>query len=348
MATRSWLHAGLLAIVCVSAPARAAELFADDEVLDLRLKGPLGTLVVNKEIRRDYPFEFEVDGRSMAVDVRVRGNSRIVFCEFPPLRLDFDAANAEPVFAGQDKLKLVTHCRQGSERSENDVLDEYTAYRIFNAITPRSYRVRLARIHYEDTTGELDGLEQPHYGFLIESDRELARRMGVEAARLPGAPYTQLDAVQIARVFVFQYLIGNLDYSLVTAEYDEHCCHNLDVFQGEDRLYPVPYDFDLSGLVNAVYAKPNPDFGQRRVTQRRYVGYCSSDIATIGEALDHITGLQEEILAVLASVPAIGQRAAKDRQRYIEDFFKAASKPQKLLKQFGRDCIGRDYGRPVR
>jgi hypothetical protein len=348
MTSRSWLHAVFVAIVCAAAPATAADLFAGDEILDLRLRGPLGTLIANPEVRENYPFELEVDGRSTAVDVRARGNSRILFCEFPPLRLSFDAPNAEPIFAGQDKLKLVTHCHQGSERSENDVLDEYTAYRIFNAITPRSYRVRLVRILYEDTTGELDGLGQTHYGFLIESDDELARRMGAEAARLPGAPYTQLDAVQVARMFVFQYLIGNLDYSLVTAEHDEFCCHNLDVFQGEDRLYPVPYDFDLSGLVNAVYAKPNPDFGQRRVTQRRYVGYCSSDIATIGEALDHIIGLKEDILAVLASVPAVSQRAGKDRQRYVEDFFKAASKPQKLLKQFGRDCIGRDYGRPVR
>ena len=347
MASTSWLLALVLVVVCVSAPARASGLFADDEVLELRLKGPLGTLVANKEVREDYPFALEVDGRGIAIDVRVRGNSRIQFCEFPPLRLSFDATAAGSIFEGQDKLKLVTHCRHRNDRAENNVLDEYAAYRVFNALTPRSYRVRLARIHYEDTTGELDEREKRYYGFLIESDVELAQRMAGEAAHVEGATYTRLDAVQVARMFVFQFLIGNLDYSLVTAENDEFCCHNVDLFRADNRLYPVPYDFDLSGLVNPAYAKPNRDFGQRRVTQRRYVGYCSSDIATVAEALDYVTGLRDEILAVVASVPALGKRYADSRQRYIEDFFEAAARPQKLLKQFGRDCIGRDYGRPV-
>ena len=311
------------------------------------MTGPLGTLVANKHIRENYPFAIELDGQSIRLDVRVRGNSRIEYCEFPPLRLDFGGGAAGSVFEGQGKLKLVTHCRHDNQSAENNVLDEYAAYRIFNAITPLSYRVRLVRIRYEDTSGELRGLDKSYYGFLIEPDEQLAKRIEGEVAEVAGARYTKLDATQLARMFVFQYLIGNLDYSLVTAETDEFCCHNVDLFRVDGGLFTVPYDFDLTGLVNAAYAKPNPDFRQRRVTQRRYVGYCSSDIATIEAALSEVAAMQDEVISIIEAIPALTERAAKTRLRYLEEFFKAVSKPQKLLKQFARDCIGRDYGRPA-
>ena len=55
------------------------------------------------------------------------------------------------IFEGQDKFRVVTHCRDRDEYEEN-VLEEYLAYRIYALLTEISFRVRLARITYGDCT----------------------------------------------------------------------------------------------------------------------------------------------------------------------------------------------------
>ena len=44
-------------------------------------------------------------------------------------------------------------------------------------------------------------------------------------------------------MFIFQYLIGSTDWSIVAAEADEYCCHNVDLFEIDASLLVVPYDF---------------------------------------------------------------------------------------------------------
>ena len=59
---------------------------------------------------------------------------------------------------------------------------------------------------------------------------------------------------------LFQLLIANNDYSLIRGE-GGPCCHNIDILGYRDSdsgFIPVPFDFDMSGLVNAAYAAP-PD-----------------------------------------------------------------------------------------
>ena len=64
-------------------------------------------------------------------------------CSFAPLRLEFDADRAKgTIFEGHKNLKLGTHCRD-NDLFEQYVPREYTAYRIYNLFTPRSFRARL-------------------------------------------------------------------------------------------------------------------------------------------------------------------------------------------------------------
>jgi hypothetical protein len=335
----------LLGLLPISAPAAPA-LFGGDDLLELRLSGPLGTISKDRKDsdREEHLFVLGVGDRELPVHVRVRGKSRTVHCEFPPLRLRFEPQDAaQTVFAGQDKLKLVTHCRSGRDQYENNLLDEYTAYRIFNLISDASYRVRLLRVTYDDTDNRLQSLDQPYYAVLIEPDDALAQRVGASVAQLPGILYSRLDAEQTARVNVFQYLLGNTDWSLVANQDDQYCCHNVDLLDTGDTLYPVPYDFDLSGLVNAKYAKPAEGARIRKVTSRRYRGYCRSSIDDVGNALDAIVALREPIVAVASSVAVVGNEAAQARAQYIDRFFEEAINDRgKMLEQFEKDCIGPD------
>ena len=339
----AWLNVSfcfLLASLLLPCDLLASTLFDDQEILDIHLRGPLGKVVSDKKERSEYPFELEIDGKTIPVDARIRGNSRVQLCRFPPLRLRFDENAHDTVFSGQDKLKLVTHCRYNSDRSENNVLDEFTAYRIFNLIGPESYRVRLLRVTYDDTNSSSKKIDRAYYGFLIESDDELAERLGGQAEEAKTVSFGQLDAKQIARVFVFQYLIGNTDYSLVRGDGKDHCCHNIDLFERNGSLLAVPFDFDMSGLVDATYAKPSSVYRHKRVTQRRYVGYCKAPIDNVASALADISDRREELLALAESIPSVRDKDRQARVNYLSGFFERTTDQEKLLRNFERHCIG--------
>ena len=151
-------HGVLFVIITliIAFEAGASPMFGDQEILDIALTGPLNTLIKDKKNSEELPFVLTAKGVEHAVKVRVRGKSRLRVCKFPPLRINFTKRDsADSVFAEQDKLKLVTPCREG-QRSQDDILEEYAAYRMFNLISDVSYRVRLLRITYLDSDGQLN------------------------------------------------------------------------------------------------------------------------------------------------------------------------------------------------
>ena len=51
----------------------------------------------------------------------------------------------ETLFKGQDKLKLVMPCRD-----DEYVIREWLIYKLYNLVTPKSFRTRLVRVMMED------------------------------------------------------------------------------------------------------------------------------------------------------------------------------------------------------
>ena len=329
--------AGLL----ISSAALPNSLFDTDDVLELELEGPLHTLIENKEDRTEYPFTLREGGIEQSIKVRVRGNSRIRVCDFPPLRLKFgNDTPASSAFAGQEKIKLVSHCR-GEERGEKNVVEEYAAYRIFNLLSDVAFRVRPARIRYIDSEGRLDDLQESRMAFFIEPKGTLARRAGGEIVDHPSIKLSWLNREQASLVYVFQYWIGNTDWSLVSATGEEFCCHNGDLLEIDSEVFYVPYDFDLSGLVSASYAKPDPTLRLRNVSQRRYRGYCI-DRDELQAALQRIKYHKEEIVAIIEGLPVLNQKDKDNRIKYLGDAFKKSEKEVKMLKSFEKYCLGGD------
>ena len=304
----------LLGITAGSAVG-ASTLFNDDAVIDVALTGPLETLLDDTRDRKQHAFVLRAHGKDHEVKVRVRGKSRVRICSFPPLRINFnDQDTIDSVFEGQDKLRVVTHCRRG-EDAARDALEEYAAYRIFNLVSDVGYRVRLLRVTYVDTEGRRKYENLERFAFLIESDEALAERTGGRPAYVDGVSLRSLDEEQAATVYVFQYLIGNTEWSLVKAEDDEHCCHNGDLFEIDSNLFYVPYDFDLAGLVDADYAYPDPSLPIRKVTQRYYRGFCASGDA-VAVALDRIVALKDEVMGVPASVPGLSDADIAAKKKF--------------------------------
>ena len=326
-----WLLCGLVS------PLFAAPLFEEHTTLEIDLSGPLSSLIKNKNERNELPFRLRNGADEFDMQVRVRGNSRLRVCDFPPLRLNFNESDTVgTVFEGQDKLKLVTRCMKG-DRYERDVLEEYAAYQIFSLLSDVSYRVRLVHLTFSDTNDRLKEAYMGRYGFFIEPLDQLVSRVGGSLSELTGVSLRQLDDNQAALVYVFQYLIANTDWSFALPEEGEYCCHNIELIKIGSKHFPVPYDFDLSGLVSAAYARPDPSLKIKKVSQRLYRGFCT-DTATLQAALRSITSREDEILRVIADLPVLNAREKENRIDYLRNFFEDAREEDKIISAFEKRC----------
>ncbi|MEP5763889.1 MAG: hypothetical protein ABJ308_04815 [Halieaceae bacterium] len=318
----------------------SAPLFESEEPLQAELRGPFKSLLAD-EGRNWQVFQLTSGEHSHAVRLRPGGKSRRKVCKFFPLRMNLtvdpgsESATTASVFPDWELLRVVTHCNE-SPRSQDNVIEEYIAYRIMNLLTEFSYRVRLMQINYVDT--ESVGRSLSRYAFAIEPEQELARRVGGKVLSINGLPKRRLNEEQAAYVYIFQYLIANTDWSLVTADGADQCCHNGQLIDFDSEIFYIPYDFDLSGLVNPHYASPDPSLRIERVTQRLYRGYCGPP-AALEKPLARITAQREAILELYRQTPGLSNKERNKGIKFLEGFFRKAQNPEKLLSKFGYRCI---------
>ena len=273
---RSFVLASLtLAASAPAAAGPATPLFSSDTPIQVRVQGPIATFASNRsEVAR--PATMVVDGVTYPVSLSPRGITRRTndICDFPPLRVTLTrAAPAGSLFEHQRRLKLVTHCKRSADFQQK-VLLEYAAYRLYNLMTPLSFRARLANIEYVDDSGK------PYIsrvGFFIEDFDDVAKRNDLRDAHQGSlVPLQRIDATAGGRFAVFEYMISNYDWSMRAAPKGEECCHNGRLLAGAvGGFVPVPYDFDFSGLVSAPYAGPPEGVPIDNVRQRNYRGYCA-------------------------------------------------------------------------
>jgi hypothetical protein len=241
-------------------------------------------------------------------------------CDFPPLRVQLTgAAPAGSLFDRQRRLKLVTHCKRAADFQQK-VLLEYAAYRLYNLMTPVSFRARLANIDYLDDSG------RPYVsrvGFFIEDFDDVAKRNDMRDAHMGSlVPLAQIDPLGGGRFAVFEYMISNYDWSMRAAPKGEECCHNGRLLAGAANglLTPVPYDFDYSGLVDAPYSTPPEGFPISNVRQRSYRGYCTH-MAQARAVAAQISPRRAEFIGLFATIPGLDQRNQGRAASYIQVFF---------------------------
>jgi len=318
-----------------TSPAAEPPLFQTADPLVLQLKTNLRALFRDRGVNRvEYPatlgFSSSGDTGSVKVALRTRGIFRLKRCSFPPIRINLPARKVEHTpFAGQDKLKLVTHCH-GDRASERNLLKEYALYRAFNALTDSSFRVRLAHITYVDTA-RADTVIR--YGFLIESDEALARRLGTAVLVADKVPDFVTDTSYMTLVAVFQYLIGNTDWSV----WGRHNIALLRDTAASHRLLAVPYDFDFSGAVGAPYAVPPEQLPIKSVRERLYRGYCQPD-TVLSPVLARFRAAKDSIYASVRAVPGLPERDIRGVLDYFDDFFHAIDDRGTVQREFVRRC----------
>ena len=324
--------------------AGPARLFAESAMLTASIEAPLTTLMKDRPDEDYLDGKFRLagaDGSDAVFDlkVRTRGNYRRdkKHCDFAPIRLNFRTKQvAGTELDGQDKLKLVTHCRNRNPQIEQYVLREYLAYRLLNALTPKSFGVRLMRITYIDTEG---GGRMTKLGFVIEDDDDVAERNGMQTVKTGDISSEDLEPGEQNFIHVFQYMIGNTEYSLVKAEPDKDCCHNIDLLSptGNPPLTPLAYDFDFAGLVNAPYAQPNPKYKLRTVRQRLYKGRCENNELLEG-TMQRFHDNKDAIFDVIDELELLSARSRRYLTRYLNLFFENTSQPEFIRARLIDEC----------
>ncbi len=332
-----------LAFQVMPSNAFAGQLFDSEDVLELRIEAPLTTLA---KVRSDTEYlngklsyrDETGEVRSFDLKLRARGRYRRQkrTCDFPPIRLNFQTGQVTgSIFESQDKLKLVTHCNNKSAKSEQLVLREYLTYRILQILTDNSFSARLLRVTYVNTESDKEPLVK--YGFAIEHKDSIAERTGMSVLKSSGLAYRDLDKKYANLVNLFQYLIGNTDFSLVRGANDDDCCHNSVPFRNGDAVVPIPYDFDFSGMVNAPYADPNPKLGLDDVRTRLYRGRCNNN-EHLPESIEYVLSMKPDIFTSLDKIPDLQKKHRLEMLRYLNMFFRDISDEKRVRRKLIKVC----------
>ena len=117
---------------------------------------------------------------SIKIGLKKRGNSRLEQCYFPPLWIKIDKkATKNTLFEGNKKLKVVMPC-DGRSGSNTLIYREYLCYKLYEEITPYSFKTRLVNIDLIEE-GRKKNKDHQLKGILIEDVDKTAKRCNGKA-----------------------------------------------------------------------------------------------------------------------------------------------------------------------
>jgi hypothetical protein len=317
--------------------------FDSDEPLKITLKYDITSFIKNKTKAEYMDAELIVYNKNVApvtknIRIMARGNFRKGQCYFPPLFLNFKTDTIERTeLQGVNKIKVVTHCTTG-KNNDLIVLKEYLAYKLYNILTEKSFRVRLLDITYIDT-----GKKQHQYqemGFVIEPVALVAKRNNcvlIEPTVVRGENLVEEDA---DRSSLFQYMISNTDWRFKGGHNTKYMKSLTDI---TSKVIAVPYDFDFSALVDASYAFPQSWSTSTSLFQRDYMGYCRNNDEEYLKNIRYFAQHEEKIMKTIASFSYLPEGEIKDASKFIGEFFESIKKEKSFVNNIKNQCRTIDF-----
>ena len=323
-----------------SATKRTERLFGSDEPLEFTLTADFKATFKSRDTINVKPQKATLtvndsSGKPVTIPVEIatRGHFRLRYdvCNFPPIRLIFpDKGMKGTPFAGQDALKLGTHCQVRDKDYGEIPVREHAAYEVLNMLTDASFKSRLAKVTYVQVGDEKD--QYTKYGLLIEDESDMAKRNGGRIITVRGGTFGDMDPEQTALISVFAYYLGNTDWSL-------YSLHNVRLVLVGDKYIPVPYDFDWSGVVFARYAKPDPRLGIPTVQDRLFRGPCLTP-AELAPVISKFTEQKGAVKTLYDKLP-LDDGYRRRALNYIDDFYHVIGDPRQVKRELIETCIGR-------
>jgi hypothetical protein len=274
--------------------------------------------------------------KTLNVELRARGNFRRKNCYFVPLKIKIKKENYKnTLFKGHKKLKLVLPCLLQKDSNDN-VIKEYIAYKLYELISPYHFKTRLVNLSLTETKGKKVKTHNIK-GILIEDDKKVAKRHDGKMFKRPIDPRAQ-DALTSVKNAFFQFMISNLDFSTGKQ-------HNAKLLYINKNIFPIPYDFDMCGLVNASYAvvsqSEDKSINISSVTQRKYRGF-KRDRAIIEQVRQEFLNNKKDMIAIINSYASRfeNQNEFENAKLFILDFFNILINDTKFKEQILNDLRG--------
>lgn len=328
-------------VLALAAPALTAQaIFREEAPLTLTLTTNLRDLMRERDSTELRWFGSELSYadsagtlRRVPVEVRARGHFRRQArnCGFPPLFLRADRQSRDgTILQGNPRLKIVTPCRPNNEDYQQYILLEYLMYRTNAVINPVHHRTRLVNLTYRDSTDRVKPITVT--AFFLEVGEEVADEHDLEYSETTGAVFSDVDGPTLDRLSLFEFWIGNTDWSLAAL-------HNIELYRNKDGDYiPVAYDFDWSGAVNARYSFPNPTLGIRTVRERLHRGPCR----TAAEWAPTIAYFQEKRAAVdsvwALPIEGLDPKRRADTKSYLDQLWPILTDPRRFARDVVEKC----------
>lgn len=315
--------------LCQLSKAQAKSFFTNDSVVPVKLIADFQEIKKNrdKDDYRNATIDIVVDGaafNNMAVGLKPRGKLRRELCNPPQLMIDFKQDKASPL-AKLGKLKMVHACAS-DEGGDQLIYKEYLVYKLYQELTPLSFRVRLIRLEMEKSPGV--AFSKPRAAFFLEDVDAMADRN--DYFELPDATRNTetMDRNANTILAIFQFMIGNTDWSVPLNR-------NVKIVMKEGDLAPiaVPYDFDYCGLVNAPYAIPFEELPILSVTERLYRGYERS-MEELETAINLFEQKKQKLYTVVESCGYLSKGNKKEMIDYLDSFYDVVNDKNKVKNLF--------------
>jgi hypothetical protein len=316
-------------------PPSEKGLFETEDVLHITLSGKVREVLNSRTgTPKSIPLTlsyYKEDSSQVVipVNVKTRGHFRRQRenCVYPPLLIEFskDENHLSSVFSEQRKLKLVMPCRE-----DKYLIREWLVYKIYNLVTPKSFRAKLVKVKLEDDRKKKE--VSSFYGILLEEEKQMARRnKEIVVERKLLSQQTKADA--FLNMAIFQYLIGNTDWSVPYQ-------HNIKLLTPDSNTIPsvVPYDFDHAGIVDAPYAYPAEELQLKSVRERRYRGYCIPDMKKFEAVIAIYSRLKKDIYGLYTNCDLLEERYVKSATAYLDEFYKTINNPKALQRELTYPC----------
>jgi hypothetical protein len=354
------------ALALEAGDARAeSSLFSADSVLEIKLTLNFRDLCRPREEENcDFvptTLGYRTAGQeiqTIPVEIKIRGGWRSLAknCSAPLLWVRFkDESSAGTPFEGHALLPLTTHCGKGLSlesinapggRStwEQYLLKEYLGYRFYALFTSMSVRARLVSITYPNPDNSGRAIE--NYAFFTEHFESVAARNGAKLPPRGIFDHKRLDTGAADILALFHFMIGNTDWSIVRERNVV-----LMLTPGGEQV-PVPFDLDMSGLVNTHYAGPAPGLPIDNVRRRYYLGFCHPD-PDWDSLFELFLGQKETILSMIAEVPGLNSKSIRSTKRFLNGFFETIESGEHRDKDIVQSCLpwppsADDHTSPIR
>lgn len=310
--------------------------FQRDSILKMTIKTNTKQLVTKKYKEDWQPLTLTFEDKTgtsveWVAKTRARGNIRKQVCYYPPLKIKLKKKwlVANEMDSSFNDLKLVVGCRKGSFYGKL-LLKEYLIYQLYQALTDISFRTQLAEIEFIDTEDKWKPINT--YAFFIENQDEMATRLNARCTKPKRLRSKYMYAEQLDKMNLFQYMIGNTDWSAVGS-------HNVRLIKCNDYPLPlpIPYDFDYAGLVNAPYAVHGEGINLELITDRLYLGMCRAS----GVLEKQIPLFQEKkatFYQIINDFPYLETRDKKQMIGYLDEFYDVLDNPNTFRVVISDNC----------